>query len=1037
VRAQVEALLRDHAASPVSPTPTDPETDDGAAATGSAGRSGTGARERVEAAAPASPPPTDPEPTESYLAPSEAPGSVLAGRYKLLGPLGEGGMGTVFLARQVEPVKREVAVKVIQAGMSTKQVLARFEAERQALALMDHPNIAKVLDAGTTDAGRPFFVMEVVKGVPITRFCDDHRLTPWERLELFLPVCRAVQHAHQKGIIHRDIKPSNILVTLSDDRPVPKVIDFGVAKAIGQPLTDMTLATGLGSVVGTPEYMSPEQASFDNTDVDTRSDVYSLGVLLYELLAGSPPFRRSQKTPTGLLEVLRAVREVDPPRPSARLTACETLPTIAANRAIEPAKLARLLSGELDWVVMKALEKDRTRRYQTAISLAQDVERYLADEVVEARPPGARYRLQKFVRRHRVSVFAAGAVALALVLAIVGTTTGLFEAQRQKTAALTALGEKEKARAGEAAERRKAQQQLVRAENERMRADAERDSVKAINDFLLNDLLNQANWDDQTLEPGQEKPRDTSIGKLLDTASKAVEGKFPDRPIIEAAVRHTVGETYRIIGEAGPARGHLERALELRKSSLGPDDPATLDTQQRLAQVYSAEGDYDRAQSLISEVVKGRTSKLGPQHEETLFARNILVSMYSAKGRLVEAEKLSRALLDEDMKVLGPLHRYTQSVQHLLATICIERGKLDEAEQLVLEQIKLRTDRQGADHPNTLVHQVLLARIYMRQRKLDEAEALLKTIVPVAVRVLGEDNPQTLGVKGNLGLIHEQRGRYDLAEPLFQQVLAGRKAKQGPDNPATLVCQQNLSRVYLRQEKYDLAEPLLRDTLKAQTAKLGADHRMTLATSLLLAELYMDQGKYDLAEPTLAANVSTLRSQLGLSAPQTQGQVRALIECYQRMGRPARAEPLCREMMEHFQKSAGPEAPAYVVALAILGRNLNRQERWTESERMLRDALAILDKNHAKGWRAALTQSLLGASLLGQKNYADAEPLLLAGYAGLKAAAANMPPADRPFVAEAADRLVELYNARGKPDEAARWQTERETLRKAEKHTGT
>jgi eukaryotic-like serine/threonine-protein kinase len=346
-----------------------------------------------------------------------ATGSVVAGRYKLLEEIGEGGMGSVWMAQQTEPVRRKVALKLIKPGMDSRQVLARFEAERQALALMDHPNIAKVLDGGATEGGRPFFVMELVKGVSITTYCDDRRLSPRDRLGLFAQVCAAVQHAHQKGVIHRDLKPSNVLVAPYDGVPVPKVIDFGVAKAAGQPLTEKTLFTGIGAVVGTPEYMSPEQAELNNADIDTRSDVYALGVLLYELLTGTTPLTRRRRKEAALLEVLRIVREEEPPRPSTRLSTTDELPTIAANRGVEPRTLSGLVQGELDWIVMKALEKDRGRRYATANGLAEDVRRFLAHEPVQACPPSATYRLRKFVRRNRAWVGTAAAVAALLVVA--------------------------------------------------------------------------------------------------------------------------------------------------------------------------------------------------------------------------------------------------------------------------------------------------------------------------------------------------------------------------------------------------------------------------------------------------------------------------------------------------------------------------------------------------------------------------------------------------------------------------------------------
>ena len=435
LRGRVEALLRANDASPLPP----PGTEDATVDSGP-GQPAPGATDLQTPK-----PDLDPSPvsiTADYDT-TAVPNVLIAGRYTLQQKIGEGGMGEVWVAKQSEPVKRKVALKLIKPGMDSRAVLQRFEQERQALAMMDHPNIAKVLDAGLTPTGQPFFVMELVNGLPLNKFCDEMKLTPRERLELFVPICQAVQHAHQKGIVHRDLKPANILVTMIDGKPVPKVIDFGVAKATAGRLTDESMSTQFGSVVGTLEYMSPEQAGFSGEDIDTRADIYSLGVILYELLTGLRPIDAKRLRNAALTEMIRIIREEEPSKPSTRLSTDESLPSLAALRQTEPRKLMRLLRGELDWVVMKCLEKHRERRYETASGLARDIQRYLADEAVEARPPSAGYRLGKFVRRHKGQVIAASLVLLSLLGGLAAVAAVQTVANARLAASLSPRDERE------------------------------------------------------------------------------------------------------------------------------------------------------------------------------------------------------------------------------------------------------------------------------------------------------------------------------------------------------------------------------------------------------------------------------------------------------------------------------------------------------------------------------------------------------------------------------------------------------------------
>jgi serine/threonine protein kinase len=589
---------------------------------------------------------------------AETPGAVL-GPYQLQEAIGEGGMGTVWMAQQTEPVKRLVAVKLIKRGMDSQQVLARFEAERQALALMDHPNIAKVHDAGAAPDGRPFFVMELVQGVPITKYCDEHRLTPRQRLELFVPVCQAIQHAHQKGVIHRDVKPSNVLVALYDDRPVPKVIDFGVAKATGSQLTEQSLHTEFGAVVGTLEYMSPEQASFNQLDVDTRSDIYALGVLLYELLTGSTPLTRQQLKETALTETLRLIRDVDPPKPSTRLTASDALPSISAQRRTEPAKLARLVRGELDWIVMKALEKDRVRRYETANGLGRDVQHYLRHEPVEAGPPSHWYRLRTWVRRNGgwgpllTGVFILLSLPALLLWALItnlqlATVRLVHNRELQDTNMRLVLGLQQK--------------EYQSLENQ------------AVADFLSRAVLGQ--------ELGARRPdSDLRLRTALDRAAR----RLKDRPIVypraELRARALLATAYEDVGEEGKAKAQRDRVLVLSRQLLEPSrkaraasretwgarHPCTLRNALELADLCYWLENYEEAEQLLLACYRqlevpptGARIRFGPFEDEDLhefmeyvehpgqLAETLegLVRLYDAWGKNDKADEWRKKLAE-------------------------------------------------------------------------------------------------------------------------------------------------------------------------------------------------------------------------------------------------------------------------------------------------------------------------------------------------------------------------------------------------------
>jgi len=915
-----------------------------------------------------------------------SPGTVI-GPYKLIEPIGEGGMGTVWMAQQTEPVKRLVALKLIKAGMDSKQVIARFEAERQALALMDHPNIARVLDGGTTSGGRPYFVMDLVKGVPITRYCDEHHLTPRQRLELFIPVCQAIQHAHQKGIIHRDLKPSNVLVAPYDGKPVVKVIDFGVAKAAGQQLTDRTLVTGFGAVVGTLEYMSPEQAELNNHDIDTRSDIYALGVLLYELLAGSPPFTRKQLEKAGMVEMLRVIREQEPSKPSTKLSTAEGLPTLAANRGTEPAKLTRLVRGELDWIVMKALEKDRGRRYETANGFAMDVQRYLAGEPVLAAPASNWYRLRKFVRRNRGAVIAASLVLLALVAGVIGTTVGMLQAnwaaEAERLAKDDALEQKRLADQAATAERQAKLREAQRADGEqkaKLEAEARRKEAEQNLAFAKkgNEILGSVFAGlnpKQIAESG--RPLQDVLRENLGKAVKELEGSAIGDPLEVAAMQNVLGESLRGLGEYALAVEVLGNALQTQQAKLGPDHPHTLITMSSLGLAYADAGQLDKALPLLEETLKLQKVKRGPDHPDTLTNMNNLALGYLDAGKFDLALPLWEETLKLQKAKLGPDHPSTLNTMNNLAVGYGKAGQLDKALPLLEETLRLSKAKLGPDHPDTLITMNCLAVGYKAAGQVGKALPLYEETLKFQKAKLGPDHPHTLTTMNNLAAAYREAGKLDLALPLWEETLKLKKAKLGPDHPGMLRTMSNLAAGYTDAGQLDKALPLLEETLKLMKAKLGPDHPGTLVSMNNLANGYLATGKLDKALPLLEETLKLMKAKLGPDHPHTLRCMNNLGAAYTDAGKLELAVPLLEETLKLTKAKLGPDHPDALNSMNNLASAYSRLKRLDHSIPLYEMTLQLVEMKLGRQHpNTLLTMGNLGADYKDAGRLKEAIPLL-------------------------------------------------------------
>jgi eukaryotic-like serine/threonine-protein kinase len=943
------------------------------------------------------------------------------GRYKLLEKIGEGGFGLVYMAEQVEPVQRKVAFKIIKAGMDTRAVIARFEAERQALALMDHPNIAKVLDAGTTETGRPYFVMELVRGISITAYCDQKHLPTRERLHLFIEVCHAIQHAHQKGIIHRDIKPSNVLVTLHDGKPVPKVIDFGIAKALGQKLTDKTLFTGFAQLMGTPAYMSPEQAELSGLDIDTRSDIYSLGVLLYELLTGVTPFDRETFAKAALDEIRRMIRETDPPRPSTRLQILGGKATeIAKDRQTEPAALTKLVRGDLDWIVMKCLEKDRTRRYDAANTLALDVDRYLNQEPVSAAAPSAVYRTQKFVRRHKAALATATAL---LFLLVAGVLVSTWQAVRATRAERHALSESSKSA------------QVAQ---------------------FLKDML-------EGVGPSVALGRDTRLlREILDKTVERVAKDLKDQPEVQAGLLSTAGRVYWALDQATQAESMHRRALEIRLGLWGEQHLAVAESLDKLTEALWGQAKLVEAEEAERRALAIRTRLLPAEHPDVATSLNNLGVVLRDQKKLEQAEPLLRQALALERKVLKPederigetltalssllwrqgrfkeaedmdrdaliIYRKSRgeddpevaNVLNNLGTVLRPEGKLDEAKTVFVQALNIQRKILPADHQELLASVNNLAGLLWERGELPEAEALFREFLTLWPKSHGAQNGQIADALNNLGIVLRQEGEFDEAKARATEAVALRRKISPPEDADLGISIYGLAGVLWERGELADAKSAYQEEIAIFT-KLT--NRVQVARGLNnLGTVLRDEGHWAEAEQMHQRALEAQKEILGPQHVDIAGSLNNLAYAAQNQHRPTEAEPMFKKAVEMIKQLKGEETPLLILPLGNLAELLRQEGKLAEAETVATECLSVCEKLPAWDWRKFDAQSALGGILAARTNYERAEPLLLSGHEGLQERTAKIPARNQPRLKRAVERLVQLYESWGKPEKAAELQ---------------
>lgn len=858
------------------------------------------------------------------------------GSFRLRSVLGEGGFGTVYLGEQQHPVRRQVAVKILRSGLMNRQAVARFDVERQILAQMEHPAIARVFEAGTTGAEGdppaarlPYFVMELVRGQPITHYCDAHRLPLRKRLLLFCDVCRAVHHAHQKGIIHRDIKPANVIVTEIDGRPAPKVIDFGVAKATA-PLDGPAVGPALTEVrqlVGTPEYMSPEQVSFGDAataSVDTRSDIYALGVLLYELVAGVTPFDGDELRRLPLVEMQRRICQTDPPRPSTRIDATRT--EQAALRACEPAHLRNRLRGELDWIVMRCLEKDPARRYDSAAALADDCTAFLDGRTVAARPSTRLYRAGKFVRRNKLPVGATAVTVLALFVGVVAALAGLYQARFDRDRARRAL-------AAESDARRLAEQHLR----------------------FIEDMFG-------AIRPELARGREVTVREILDVAAARAEGAFQPSPMVEASVRVTFGNAYSAIGLPDRAHAQFSRAVELARAAGAYDRPDAIHMRVEFGQSLSQLGRFDDAETTLRDALSAAAGAPNADPSSRLFAQDRLAAHLLRVNQLDEAEALRLEIRAALSAPGAPDDAYRRRLSITneadLAHLAHVRGRFDDAEAGYTRAAQRATELLGEDHPDVLAIALNAAALDRERGRFAKAADTMQRVLDRSRALFGNDHPNTLLVAHQAALVMSATGRTDDAETLLVDTIERCRRTLGENHTTTLFARHDLAQIWMLTNRTDPAEQALRDLIPRMHKTLGADHRDTLMFRADLARLLNSRGDFEGARQIHQEVLDALRRTLGDAHFYTQSVRMRLGSTLGSLNRWDQAEPLLAEV--YRAKKADGElatdwssAAAYGACLERLGRHDEAIPVLLEAEQAMR-AYPKLDRRTLRRVAAAL-----------------------------------------------------------------------------------